>query len=407
MRYLLITHIPFQKTVDGDYIVDSLWARDLEGMVSSFGQIRVVAPEIEAGKKLKTWGPTSTTIKSGSGVDFVAIATLSSRFDFWKWTLIKKRLKKEVEWADCVQTSNFFPPYERLSLAHDYAVKQGKKTVFVVGEDFYDMLGWEWVRTSSDSFTRWRRERTINRLNRRTEKSASSASLTLLHTPAAVSRYRLCAQNSFAIRQPEHDLEDVISGEMMEAKCATIANGSPLVVSAACRHKALKGLDFLIRAIALLAQTGIYVESKIYGEGEDTLSLKNLASRLSVSDRITFPGALPPGKAIYNAIAESHIFAMAHRTNDFGRAFFDAMAAGSPVVAFRTEASSNTVRDGVDGLLSPMDDVESFAATIKRFHDDRPFLIRVANEARKRALENTRTFWFNLRAGWTKELFQN
>ncbi|MBL8150873.1 MAG: glycosyltransferase, partial [Blastocatellia bacterium] len=100
-------------------------------------------------------------------------------------------------------------------------------------------------------------------------------------------------------------------------------------------------------------------------------------------------------------------FALAHRTNDFGRAFFDAMAAGSPVVAFRTEASSNTVRDGVDGLLSPMDDVESFAATIKRFHDDRPFLIRVANEARKRALENTRTFWFNLRAGWTKELFQN
>ena len=43
IRYLLVTHIPFIRNVDGSVTVDSLWARDLRGLVQSFGPVRVTA----------------------------------------------------------------------------------------------------------------------------------------------------------------------------------------------------------------------------------------------------------------------------------------------------------------------------------------------------------------------------
>ena len=98
---------------------------------------------------------------------------------------------------------------------------------------------------------------------------------------------------------------------------------------------------------------------------------------------------------------------MPHRTNDFGRAFFDAMTAGLPVLAFRTPASADTVYDGVDGFLSPLDDVQALAERIALVDRDRCVLSEVSRGARRRALDNTREEWFRLRAEWTQSLFED
>ena len=126
---------------------------------------------------------------------------------------------------------------------------------------------------------------------------------------------------------------------------------------------------------------------------------------MGLEDQVLFPGSLPPGADVYRAIAAGHIFAMPHRTTDFGRAFYDAMAGGSPVIAFRNEASTETVRHEVDGLLAPLDDIEGLAATIQRFHCDRKLLTACSRSARERALANTRSSWYQLRAELTKSLF--
>ena len=260
-----------------------------------------------------------------------------------------------------------FPPYVGLSYAHDRATRLGKKTIFVIAEDFYDMLAWEWVRLGATGFERWRRQRALVALDARVRKSAAHASLTFLHTPAAVERYRLFTRRGMAIRQPVHEREEVISEGALAEKCAAIGQGVPLVIIAACRHKPLKGLDFLIDAVALLAAQNSRVEVRFYGDGDSTPQLRAQVARRHLTDRVSFPGALAPGPSVYEAIASGHLFAMAHRTTDFGRAFWDAMAGGSPVIAFRAAASIGTVRDGVDGLLAPLDDVEGLAAVIERF----------------------------------------
>ncbi|MBX7219058.1 MAG: glycosyltransferase [Blastocatellia bacterium] len=405
MKYLIVTHIPFQ-VVPGtqNIVIDGLWERDLAGLVASIGPISVAAPEIPQTGTMQTWGPTSVTVGPDFGVRFVGFPPLGSRLDFWKWPLTWRILKREVAAADLIHTSNFFPPYLGLSYAHREAVKLGKKTLFVIAEDFYDMLEWEWVRTSSSPAQYQSRLRTLKKLERLVGETAATASLTFLHTPAAVQRFRNVTQNGIAIRQPGHETDEVISLEQLEAKCRLLRQGAPLHLIAACRHKALKGLDFLIRAMSLLEQTGVRVEATLYGQGEDTEKLKALAAALGIAEQVRFPGALPPGKAIYAAIQTGHLFAMPHRTTDFGRAFFDAMAGGTPVLAFRTPASIDTVRDQIDGFLAPLDDVEGLAAAIRYCHEHREKLIAASHEARHRALINTRSLWFKLRTEWVKQI---
>ena len=149
------------------------------------------------------------------------------------------------------------------------------------------------------------------------------------------------------------------------------------------------------------------MEARIYGQGESTADWKSLTARLGVADRVHFCGALEPGPAVYHAIRQGHIFAMPHRTTDFGRAFYDAMASGTPVLAFRNPASVDTLRDGVDGFLAPPDDVEGLAAVLRLLHCDRALLMRTSHAARDRALCNTRSQWFRLRAGWIQALFDS
>jgi glycosyltransferase involved in cell wall biosynthesis len=404
-RYLLVTHIPFMRNPDGSVALDGLWARDLEGIAASGWKLRVCAPQLAPDDRLATWGPTAQTIPADSAIQFVGFPAISRRLDAWKWPQVRAVLRREVQQADLVHTSNFFAPYVGLSYAHDLAVKGGKKTVFIVAEDFHDMLDWELVRMAKDRFERARRARQLAALDRRVRASAATASLTFMHTPAAVSRYRLSARNGLAIRQPGHETQDVISEADFHRKSVEIRAGAPLLLIAACRHKWLKGLDLLLWSIHLLRSRGVCVRAILYGAGEQTGELKALTRHLELEDQIQFPGSLPPGPAVYSAIARGHIFVMPHRTTDFGRAFFDAMAGATPVLAFRTPASSDTVRDGIDGLLAPCDDIEGYAAAIERLHHDRRLLIRCSCAARNRALRNTRSEWFRIRALWTRSLF--
>ena len=401
MEYLLVTHIPFTRTTDG-ILVDELWANDLMGLFASIGPIRVAAPEHEF---KETWGPTMTTLPVNSGITFIGFPPMRSWFDPLRKCAIRKILRREVAKADLIHSSNPFPPYVDLLYAHDCAVKMGKKTVFVIAEDFCDMLNWEWVRPTKSRLKKWLKEKSVQRLDKKVRHAIEKASLTFLFTPAAVSLYRLDTPHSYAARDVTHLAEDVISSEDFAEKCRLIKQGTPLIITAACRHKPLKGLEFLVQAVAELKKKGIRVEAKLYGHGPQTTELKELSSQLNVADCISFPGALQPGKEVYSAFAKAHLSVMSHRTNDFARAFYDSMTGGTPVIAFHTVASEGTVRNGVDGLLVPLDNAIALALAIERLDQDRNLLIQMSQMARHRALFETRTTWRQYRTERIKELF--
>jgi len=405
ISYLLVTLIPFTRDADGDPVVDGLWASDLEALASSMGQIRVAAPEIPRTKQFQTWGPGSTTLTASSGVTFVGFPMIESRLDLWKWPKIRAILRKEVEQADLVHSSNPFSPYLGIRYAHDLAVQLGKKTLMVVAEDFVDMLEWEWVRTSKNAREKRQRSKELKHLEMTVREMVATASLSFLHTPAAVQRFRLHARNAVAIRQALHEEENVITTLKLEERLMEMSAGRPLRIAAACRHSDLKGLNMLIQAIGLLKDRGIRVEASLYGRGAETGMMKTLVASRNLEDQVQIPGTLSPGPELYNTLSQFDLFSMVHRTTDFGRAFWDGMACGLPVIAFRTKASQDTVRDGLDGFITPLDDPQSLAEKIAHLHRHRELIEHASREARERALNNTMSIWFEMRAQWIRDLF--
>jgi glycosyltransferase involved in cell wall biosynthesis len=386
-------------------LIDRLWAADLKGLVAGVGPVTVAAPKLGSPQELRAWGPGTESVTTSQGLTFHALPLHGGRFDLAFPFKARAALRKAVANADVVHTSNLFFPSTAFYFAHDLAARLGKKTLFVVAEDFYDMLNWEWVRTAPNAFQRFRRRRTLNQLDRMVRKRVASASLTFLHTPAAVARYREFAANAVAIRQPVHELEDIIPVDTFASKCAKIFSGQPLQITAACRMQPLKGVDFMVRAAALLKDRKIPVRLTLYGSGVDLERYKQLANTLGVADTVLFPGSVSPGLELQQALNQSDVFLMPHLTTDFGRAFFDAMAAGAPVLAFRSLASQDTVREGVDGLITPNADFEGLADAIARLHADRAFLVRLATAARDRALVNTKSDWHKMRAQIVRDTF--
>jgi len=405
MRYLLVSHIPWARGDRGTVLLDRLWAEDLRGLVSGVGPVTVAAPLVSS-EELKTWGPGVESLSPSDAVSFLALPLRRRRLDLTFGTRVRAILHKAVLNSDIVHTSHLFLPYIALYYAHDMAIRLGKKALFVVAEDFYDIQNWDWVRPAPNAVQHYRRARTLRRLDREVRKRVASASLTFLHTPAAVARYRDVAANAVAIRQPVHEASDVISAEEFGSKCQRLRVSKTLTLMTACRMVSLKGVAFVIRAIALLKERGVPVRAVLYGSGLLLDDMRALARVLGVADIVELPGSISPGSPIQEALRKADIFLMPHLTTDFGRAFFDAMAAGTPVIAFRSIASQDTVRHGVDGLIAPDADFEGLAASVEQYNDDREFLVRCASAARARALVNTKSQWHRLRGQMIQDLFR-
>ena len=84
LRSLLVSHIPFLRSGEGDVTLDDLPACRLEGLCCAIGPLRVIASELSSGTSLASWGPTLTTISSQGPLSFGGLPTVASGRHGWK-----------------------------------------------------------------------------------------------------------------------------------------------------------------------------------------------------------------------------------------------------------------------------------------------------------------------------------
>lgn len=141
-----------------------------------------------------------------------------------------------------------------------------------------------------------------------------------------------------------------------------------------------KGLDLLLAA---WAQVSDRVDGRlvIAGGGGDEVRVRALADRLGLADRVVFAGWVR-GEEKAALLSGARLVVVPSRAETFGIVAVEALAAGTPVVAFDIDCLREVVPPEA-GRLVPAFDVEALAATIADTYRDELWLRRAGAAGRR------------------------
>ncbi len=140
-----------------------------------------------------------------------------------------------------------------------------------------------------------------------------------------------------------------------------------------------KGFDYLLQALAELQDNPKNWTLTILGEGSQRQTLELLCARLNLTDRVIFAGTV---KDVAAFLKQSDLFILSSRVEGFPLALCEAMACGVPVITTDCAASiREIVRDGIDGIVIPNEDVETLAKAVLSLMNNPQQCQRMANQA--------------------------
>ena len=176
------------------------------------------------------------------------------------------------------------------------------------------------------------------------------------------------------------------SGVVESAKITVIHNGIdidrfarsvsgadvPIVVGTVGHLAPIKGHDVFVRAARLVRAHRFDVHFTIAGEDKSPQmnyrrSLEKLIDELGLNGFVNMPGWRDDMNAVLSSLT---LFVSAARSEPFGLAIVEAMAAGLPIIATASEGALEILEDGVSGKLVPADDPEALAEAINKLLED-------------------------------------
>jgi D-inositol-3-phosphate glycosyltransferase len=144
------------------------------------------------------------------------------------------------------------------------------------------------------------------------------------------------------------------------------------------RIEPLKGLDTLIRAIAIMRELGVVVCLSVIG-GDPAGSPENLGSEMArlqalreqygLENTVIFLGKRSQDTLPYYYSAADAVVVPSHYES-FGMVALEAMACGKPVVASQVGGLAYLVQDGETGYTVPVDDPEALAERLAAITND-------------------------------------
>lgn len=161
-----------------------------------------------------------------------------------------------------------------------------------------------------------------------------------------------------------------------EAKEAIGHHGCPRLLLFVGRIEPLKGVDTLIRALALVKESGILEKMccslAIIGGDPDApaeemssemVRLQKLCVELDLEDVVVFLGKRDQETLPYYYSA-ADILIMPSYYESFGMVALEAMACGTPVIASQVGGLAFLVQDGITGFVVPGGDIKALSKTL-------------------------------------------
>jgi glycosyltransferase involved in cell wall biosynthesis len=146
-----------------------------------------------------------------------------------------------------------------------------------------------------------------------------------------------------------------------------------------------KGAGVLARAACQIAPEfpGLRVRFCGRGDEEFTKELRTMAAGAGFPELFEFPGFLDRQR-LTEELSRSHVFALPsiHEPGP-GLVYLEAMACGLPVIACEGAGAAEVVRDGINGILVPPNDVTAVANALRRLLSETDLRSRLSTGARE------------------------
>lgn len=121
------------------------------------------------------------------------------------------------------------------------------------------------------------------------------------------------------------------------------------------------------KGIATLVQTLEYLPDwslVVLGSGPEEKSLKDLVKKLSLSDRVIFPGMVSR-EEVFGWCQSADAFVLNTAFESFSYQLVEAMSSGTPVITTNVGSNPELITSGVEGVLVEPDDIESMVKEIQ------------------------------------------
>lgn len=134
-------------------------------------------------------------------------------------------------------------------------------------------------------------------------------------------------------------------------------------------HNLKKGIDVLLRALALVKSRGLDLELVLLGDGPLRHQLEELARQLGIDGAVQFAGF--QGLAVVKQyLQRCSLFVLPSRVEPFGIAILEAMVFAKPVLATTVGGIPEIITHLENGYLVPPDDPHALADAIATLSSD-------------------------------------